>query len=207
MAIGQSSNTGFSEAVQAIKEELRGKSAMANKRITRLENNGLTELSAYSSWSDEDNWRGGEKFSSAGSDYRDLQKELARVDKFLNNKSSLVREANKQLKNIADTTGIKYDKVSDLPKLTSKFFELASKVEQYLRNVQGSVAVQYQEIWQEINAYLKKESIDLNDSGEDVAQMDKILEELLDDMESESEAESKDFEDEDLDDMGWFTVD
>ena len=207
MAIGQSSNTGFTEAVQAIKEELRGKAAMANKRVTRLENNGLTNLSAYQGWSDEDNWRGGEKFSSAGTNYRDLQRELARVDKFLNNKSSLVREANKQLKNIADTTGIKYDKVSDLPKLTSKFFELASKVEQYLRNVQGSVAVQYQEIWQEINAYLEKEKIDLNESGEDVAQMDKILEELLDDMESESESESKDFEDEDLEDMGWFTVD
>ena len=205
MAIGQSSN-GFTEAVQAIKEELRGKAAMANKRITRLENNGLTELSAYRSWSDEDNWRGGEKFTSAGTDYRDLQKELARVDKFLNNKSSLVREANKQLKNIADTTGIKYQKVSDLPQLTSKFFELASKAEQYLRNVQGSVAVQYQEIWQEINAYLKKESIDLNESGEDI---NKILEELLDDMESESESESESegLEDEDLEDMGWFTVD
>ena len=201
MAMGQSTN-GFTEAVQAIKEELRGKAAMANKRITRLENNGLTELSAYRSWSDEDNWRGGEKFTSAGTEYRELQKELARVDKFLNNKSSLVREANKQLKNIADTTGIKYQKVSDLPQLTSKFFELASKAEQYLRNVQGSVAVQYQEIWQEINAYLKKESIDLNESGED---LNKILEELLDDMESESESE--DLEDEDLDDMGWFTVD
>ena len=204
MAMGQSTN-GFTEAVQGIKEELRSKAAMANKRITRLENNGLTNLSAYQGWSDEDNWRGGEKFSSAGTNYRDLQRELARVDKFLNNKSSLVREANKQLKNIADTTGIKYDKVSDLPKLTSKFFELASKVEQYLRNVQGSVAVQYQEIWQEINAYLEKESIDLNESGEDI--QDKMLEELLDDMESESESESKDFEDEDLDDMGWFTVD
>ena len=201
MAIGQSSN-GFTEAVQAIKEELRGKAAMANKRITRLENNGLTELSAYRSWSDEDNWRGGEKFTSAGTEYRDLQRELARVDKFLNNKSSLVREANKQLKNIADTTGIKYQKVSDLPQLTSKFFELASKAEQYLRNVQGSVAVQYQEIWQEINAYLKKESIDLNESGDDI---NKILEELLDDMESEGESEG--LEDEDLDDMGWFTVD
>lgn len=201
MAIGQT------EAVQAIKEELRGKSAMANKRIARLENNGLTELSAYRGWSDENNWRGGEKFTSAGTNYRDLQRELARVDKFLNNKSSLVREANKQLKNIADTTGIKYDKVSDLPKLTSKFFELASKVEQYLRNVQGSVAVQYQEIWQEINAYLKKESIDLNESGEDVSQIDEMLNEILNDMNEEEESESKDFEDEDLDDMGWFTVD
>lgn len=201
MAIGQSTN-GFTEAVQAIKEELRGKAAMANKRITRLENNGLTELSAYSSWSDEDNWRGGEKFTSAGTNYRDLQRELARVDKFLNNKSSLVREANKQLKNIAETTGIKYDKVSDLPQLTSKFFELASKAEQYLRNVQGSVAVQYQEIWQEINAYLKKESIDLNESGED---LNKILEELLDDMDSDEE--SGGLEDEDLENMGWFTVD
>lgn len=198
MAIEQSTNTGFTEAVQDIKEELRGKVAMANKRIARLEKNDLTELSAYRSWSNEDNWRGGEKFSSAGSNYRDLQKELARVDKFLNNKSSLVREANKQLKSIADNTGIKYEKVSDLPQLTSKFFELASKAEQYLRNVQGTVAVQYQEIWQEINAYLEKESIDLNESGADVEQ---ILNEIMNNMSSESR------EDDNLDDMEWFTVD
>lgn len=198
MAIEQSTNTGFTEAVQGIKEELRGKVAMANKRIARLEKNDLTELSAYRSWSNQDNWRGGEKFSSAGSNYRDLQKELARVDKFLNNKSSLVREANKQLKSIADNTGIKYEKVSDLPQLTSKFFELASKAEQYLRNVQGTVAVQYQEIWQEINAYLEKESIDLNESGADVEQ---ILNEIMNNMSSESR------EDDNLDDMEWFTVD
>lgn len=198
MAIDQNTDTGFTEAVQAIKEDLRGKVAMANKRIARLEKNNLTELSAYRSWSNKDNWRGGEKFSSAGSNYRDLQKELARVDKFLNNKSSLVREANKQLKSIADNTGIKYEKVSELPNLTSKFFELASKAEQYLRNVQGTVAVQYQEIWQEINAYLEKESIDLNDSGADVEQ---ILNEIMNNMNSESR------EDDNLDDMDWFTVD
>ena len=198
MAIEQSTNTGFTEAVQDIKEELRGKVAMANKRIARLEKNDLTELSAYRSWSNQDNWRGGEKFTSAGSNYRDLQKELARVDKFLNNKSSLVREANKQLKSIADNTGIKYEKVSDLPQLTSKFFELASKAEQYLRNVQGTVAVQYQEIWQEINAYLEKESIDLNESGADVEQ---ILNEIMNNMNAESR------EDDNLDDMEWFTVD
>lgn len=198
MAIDQNTDTGFTEAVQAIKEDLRGKVAMANKRIARLEKNNLTELSAYRSWSNKDNWRGGEKFSSAGSNYRDLQKELARVDKFLNNKSSLVREANKQLKSIANNTGIKYEKVSELPQLTSKFFELASKAEQYLRNVQGTVAVQYQEIWQEINAYLEKESIDLNDSGADVEQ---ILNEIMNNMNSESR------EDDNLDDMEWFTVD
>ena len=198
MAIEQSTNTGFTDAVQAIKEDLRGKVAMANKRIARLEKNNLTELSAYRSWSNKDNWRGGEKFSSAGSNYRDLQKELARVDKFLNNKSSLVREANKQLKSIADNTGIKYEKVSDLPQLTSNFFELASKAEQYLRNVQGTVAVQYQEIWQEINAYLEKESIDLNESGVDLEQ---ILNEIMNNMNSESR------EDDNLDDMDWFTVD
>ena len=198
MDIEHNPESGFTDAVQGIKEDLRGKVAMANKRIARLEKNDLTELSAYRSWANKDNWRGGEKFSSAGSNYRDLQKELARVDKFLNNKSSLVREANKQLRSIANNTGIKYEKVSDLPSLTSKFFELASKAEQYLRNVQGTVAVQYQEIWQEINAYLEKESIDLNASGADVEQ---ILNEIMNNMNSESR------EDDNLDDMDWFTVD
>ena len=198
MDIEHNPESGFTDAVQGIKEDLRGKVAMANKRIARLEKNDLTELSAYRSWANKDNWRGGEKFSSAGSNYRDLQKELARVDKFLNNKSSLVREANKQLRSIANNTGIKYEKVSDLPSLTSKFFELASKAEQYLRNVQGTVAVQYQEIWQEINAYLERESVDLNASGADVEQ---ILNEIMNNMNSESR------EDDNLDDMDWFTVD
>lgn len=192
------SKQGFSPAVQNIKAELRGKVAKANKRVSRLEENDLTELSAYKGYSNKANYKGGEKFTSAGSDYRELQKELARVDKFLNNKTSLVRQANKQLKEIANNTGIKYDNVADLPALTANFFELASKAEQYLRNVQGTEAVQYQEIWEEINQYLEKQGIDLNDAGTD---LEAILAGLTENINPDNQ------EPDEFDDMDWFTVD
>lgn len=122
--------------IDKLKRELRRKVAIANKRLTRLEKNDLTKLPAYRQWRE---YGGGKKFSSAGSDYNELQSELARVDRFINARTSLVRESNKYLKEIADMTNLKYNYVSELSSKLSNFFETTSKVEQYLRQVEGSV--------------------------------------------------------------------
>ena len=149
----------YRDQVNKIKKELRRKASMANKRLTRLENNDLKELPAYRQWRE---YGGGKKFSSAGKDYNQLQAELARVDRFLESRTSLVRESNKYMKEIASLTGAKYDKVSDLPRVLNNFFELASKVEQYLRQVEGSAsAIGYQKIWDTINKYTQDQEIDL----------------------------------------------
>lgn len=161
--------------IQRIKKEVSRKASLANKRLRRLEDNNLTKLPAYQQWVD---YKGGVKFSVAGKDYNELQKELARVNRFIDAKTSLVRQANRHLKEVADLTGISYSSVKELPKKTEKFFELASKVEQYLRNVEGSAsAIGYHKIWNVINEYVEDEELDLSDARVD---MESVLAEIID---------------------------
>lgn len=164
-------------ALQVLKAEVSRKASMANKRLVRLESNNLTHLPAYQQWVD---YRGGVKFSVKGKDYNDLQKELARVNNFINAKTSLVRQANAYLREIASMTGITYSKVSELPTLTRGFFELASKIEQYLRNVEGSAsAIGYQKIWEVINKYVKDENSELLTGVADMESAIPIISEML----------------------------
>lgn len=162
------------DALRKLKAEVSRKASMANKRLKRLERNNLTHLPAYQQWV---SYKGGVKFSVAGKDYNQLQQELARVNQFINSKTSLVRQANKYLKDIARITGIQYKSVKELPEKTKTFFNLASKIEQYLRNVEGSAsAIGYQKIWRVINEYVKDEQIELDSAKMD---MEKVLEELI----------------------------
>lgn len=164
-------------ALQALKAEVARKASIANKRLARLEKNNLTHLPAYQMWVD---YKGGVKFSVKGKDYNELQAELARVNAFLNAKTSLVRQANKYLKEIAAMTGIKYKSVKELPALTKNFFELASKIEQYLRNVEGSAsAIGYQKIWEVINKYVKEENTELLKGVSDMESAIPIIAEMI----------------------------
>lgn len=164
-------------ALQALKAEVSRKASMANKRLARLERNNLTHLPAYQMWLD---YKGGVKFSVKGKDYNELQMELARVNAFLNAKTSLVRQANKYLKEIAAMTGIKYKSVKELPALTKNFFELASKIEQYLRNAEGSAsAIGYQKIWEVINKYVKEENSELLKGVSDMESAIPIIAEMI----------------------------
>ena len=147
---------------------------MANKRLKRLEKNGLTEMPAYRNWVD---YGGGAKFSVKGKNYNELQAELSRVNKFIDNQTSTVRGAHKVLKNIANTAGINYKKVGELYTKTNNFFSLASKVQQYMDNTQGAAqAIGYQKLWTVINDYVKRNDVDLSESIED---MDSMVSDLI----------------------------
>ena len=160
----------YQEEVKKIKKELRRKASMANKRLERLERNNLTDLPAYKQWKE---YGGGIRFSSAGWDLNQLRAELARVDRFLNARTSTVRGAIKYMKEIASITNVKYDRVSDLPDLLKNFFELSSKIEQYLRLVEGSAsAIGYHKIWEVINKYVEEQNIDLKE-------VNKIAEDMI----------------------------
>lgn len=162
------------EPIRKLKAEVSRKASMANKRLRRLESNDLTHLPAYQQWVD---YKGGVNFSVAGKDYNQLQSELARVNRFIDAKTSLVRQANAYLKDVAEKTGIQYSSVKELPEKTKVFFELSSKIEQYLRNVEGSAsAIGYQKIWQVINEYVEDERLELDETKMD---MDKVLDELI----------------------------
>ena len=163
----------YTKARNEYAKEVSRKASMANKRLKRLEERGLTDTPSYKQWL---NYKDGQKFSVAGKDYNDLQKENARLNQFLNGDTSTIRGTNKWLKNIAENTGIKYDRVDELQKASSQFFELASKVEQYLRTTQGSAtAIGYKRIWQAINEYVEGENIELSDNQN----IDFILNDLI----------------------------
>lgn len=161
--------------LESLKREVQKKAYMANKRLVRLEKNNLTDLPAYKQWVTYD---GGVKFGVRGKDYNQLQSELARVNRFIDAKTSLVRQANTYLKEVASTVGIQYGSVKELPAKLKTFFELSSKVEQYLRNVEGSAsAIGYHKIWEVVNEYVESEELDLGSANVDVEDaLDSLLE-------------------------------
>lgn len=164
------------DRLKELKAEVSKKASMANKRIKRLENKGMTNNPAYRNWEQYNN---GQKFSVKGKDYNQLQQELSRVNSFINAKTSTIRGTNKVLKEIASNTGIKYNKVGELYEKSAKFFELASKVGQYMKNVNMSgQAMGYQKLWQTINEYTESKGIDLSGDNVDVDQFIKEISDL-----------------------------
>lgn len=165
------------ERFKALKQEVSKKASMANKRLRRLEKNDLTSNPAYKNWQE---YGGGKNFSVKGKDYNALQQELARVNMFIDAKTSTVRGSNKVMKEMAQNTGIKYNKVGDLYAKSGKFFELASKVEQYMKNVNASGQVMgYQKLWETVNEYTDMKGIDLADQELDIDEYIKEISDLL----------------------------
>lgn len=155
-----------SDEYKRLKAEVSRKASMANKRLVRLENNNLTDTPAYKKWVD---YKGGIKFSVKGKDYNQLQQELARLNNFIDSTTSTVRGANRVLKEIAENTGIKYGSVKELQAKSKQFFELTSKIEQYLRQTENSAtAIGYRKIWEAINQYVQDEKIALGDANLDI---------------------------------------
>lgn len=150
--------------------------SLANKRLKRLEEKGLTSSPAYKKWLDN----GGEKFSVKGKDHNQLQRELSRLKQFIESETSTVRGVNNTLKTMAANTGIEYKNLNELRASADTFFELASKVEQYLRNVDDiASAIGYQKIWESINQYVKDERIDLSNAKGNMDEMIKVVTEML----------------------------
>lgn len=149
--------------------------SLANKRIKRLEKNELTDSPAYQSW--EKN--GAIRFSVRGKNYNELQSEYFRLKRFIGDKTSLVRGAISNLKEIAKNTGIKYNRVSELKDSAKNFFALTSKVQEYLDSVSRSAeALGYQRIWKAINTVIAREKIDLAGLTDVESQIQKVLQEF-----------------------------
>lgn len=169
----------FAQNVKALKQEIQKKANVAHKRLKRLEKNNLTDLPAYQQWVKD----GQVRFGVRGKSYNELQAELARLNRFLDSKTSLVREANKYLKDIARLTDIEYKSVKELPNKLREFFRLSGRVEEYLRNVEGSAsAIGYHKIWEVVNEVVKMEEVELGQSDEE---LDSLLTKILDSLDYE----------------------
>lgn len=159
------------DRIRMYRAQASGLVSLANKRIKRLESNGLTDSPAYKKYIET-----GGKFGVRGKDHNQLQAEVARLRKFIESETSTVRGVTNTLKEMASNTGIKYENLQDLRSKASKFFELSSKVEQYLRTVDDMAsAIGYQKIWEAINQYVKTEEVDLSSSEGDIDGMVKAV--------------------------------
>lgn len=166
-----------------LKKEVSRMASQANKRLVRLESNELTELPAYQSWVDG----GAIKFSVKGKDYNQLQAEFWRLKNFLDNKTSLVRQANKYLRDMSKVTGIKYGNLSELKAKSKQFFVLANKVKEYYKaSEQSAMALDYQKIWEQINFQIKQGEIQI---GQEQS-TDAVLEQFLNAMDKVAEIET-----------------
>ena len=174
--IGEINNYQSKQENALDRAEIRKLTAKANKRIERLEKNGLESSPAYQKWLAD----GEVKFSVKGKDHNQLQKEVSRLKRFLESETSTVRGVNRTLKEMAKNTGIKYKNLKDLRTKSAKFFELASKVEQYLRNVDDiASAIGYQKIWEAINKYTKQRGEALGEGEADIDAMVKTVTDML----------------------------
>ena len=167
--------------------------SLANKRVARLESNGLTDSPAYKAYIET-----GGKFGVRGKDHNQLQSEVARLKKFIESTTSTVKGATNTLKEMASNTGIKYENLKDLRSKAAKFFELSSKVEQYLRTVDDMAsAIGYQKIWETINQYVKSGEIDLSSSDGDIDGMVKAVTDAIKEYDQPIQK---------LGGSGWFTL-
>lgn len=156
------------EKIRMFRKEVSRLASMANKRLERLEKNNLTDTPAYQGFLRS----GGKRFGIKGKSYNEVQKEMARIRNFINAETSTIRGANRVLKEIANNTGIKYKNLTQLRQYSKQFFQIASKVEQYLRTVDDMAsAIGYQKIWEQINKYVQKQRIDLSKAENDVDKM------------------------------------
>lgn len=160
------------DKLKELKAEANRLVSLANKRVRRLEKNSLQSAPAYQAYIAT----GGKPFSTKGKDYNQLQSELSRLRRFIDSETSTVKGVNSYLKEMAKNTGIKYKNLKELRVKADNFFELASKVEQYLRQVEDiASAIGYQKIWESINVYVKDNKLDLSDSKLSLEQMTETI--------------------------------
>lgn len=169
--------------MRELKQEISRKASMANKRLERLERNNLQDLPAYKQWVKD----GEVRFGVRGKNWNELQSELGRLNRFIDAKTSTVRSSNRYLKEVAERTGVSFTSVKELPDKLQSFFELSSKIEQYLRNVEGSAsAIGYHKIWDVVNEYVDDEENEIGLANMDI---DEALDALLELVEYEKENE------------------
>lgn len=179
--------------IAAYRREASRLASLANKRVARLENNKLTDSPAYKAYIET-----GGKFGVKGKSHNELQAEVARLRKFIESTTSTVKGVTNTLKEMASNTGIRYDNLTDLKSKAAKFFELSSKVEQYLRTVDDMAsAIGYQKIWETINQYTKSGEIDLTGTDGDIDQMVKVVTDAIKEYDKPIQK---------LGGSGWFTI-
>lgn len=159
----------ISKAELDLRQSIKEMTNTVYKRLKRLEMNDLTKTPAYRAYMEQ----GKPDFAVRGKSYNELVSQYWRMKRFIDDKTSTVRGANKVLKAMAKETGISYQNLAELKAKSSKFFELASKIKQDYKTMgEMAKALDYRPIWESINLFVKEEGVKLDE----VEDLDEVLE-------------------------------
>ena len=173
------------------RKEVSRKASLANKRLARLEKNGLTDSPAYQKFMEG----GGGRFSIRGKTGSELTKELIKINNFIEMKTSTVKGLNQVLKDTAYRVGVEYEDIKQLQRYSSKFFELYNKSMQYLDTVENlGHAFDSTEVMETVRQLVKQEKIDLADSETALDEMIIRVSDMLTDIDNyDEEIEGRDW--------------
>lgn len=159
----------YSAERKKLAAEVQKMAAQANRRLERLERNGLQTVSAYMRWQEN----GGVRFSVKGKSYQELQREYWRVKNFLDAKTSTVRGAKENMKKIATEimrlkgSNVEGMSTRQLVSLTSNFFKIKEQIEKNYEQVNDNAKrLDYQRIMNEITNYFQSDAQELEGLGD-----------------------------------------
>jgi len=164
--VKKSQNNVLTELERKYRQEASRKASMANKRLKRMEQQNLAMSPAYKKWVDD----GGQKFGVRGKSTEEVKLEVARLNKFLNQTTSTVTGTKKYLTNVASQVGIKqWGSFQSLNNQLQGFFEVATRVQDYLRNSKEvAVSIGYKKIWEQVNEYAETVGKEMTSLQDDV---------------------------------------
>lgn len=170
------SSTGFDSGHDELKEKERRMRreasrlvSMANKRLKRLEEQNLLNTPAYKSWFDS----GGKKFGIRGKTNKQVQHEMARINKFLKMQTSTVTGAKQNLKDIASRINIyDWDNFEDLNRRISNYYMLTDRVLEYSRTLQAlGTSLNYEKVGEVVADYMQEVNGQVTMSDEEVVML------------------------------------
>lgn len=149
--------------------------SLANKRLKRIEQQDLIESPAYKKYVED----GKQKFGIRGKSMEEVKQEIARINDFINKKTSTVTGTKKYLDNVAKTVGIvKFENYKQLQNQLNTFFRGVDKVREYLQNSKEvSVAIGYSKIFEVVSDYVQEVGSELGSIEDLVVEMaEKVVE-------------------------------
>ena len=179
----------FNAKERKLRQEASRLSSLANKRLKRMEQQNLQKSPAYQSWVDS----GGAKFGVRGKTMAQVQAEVGRLNKFINQSTSTVTGAKNYFKKVGRNVGItEFKDIPDLQRKLNNFFEITGKVKEYLHNTKEiGVAIDYKKVWEIVSDYVEE-------VGDDVVDVEKAVLEIAENI---LPASAMGFADDTLDDF------
>lgn len=149
--------------------------SLANKRLKRIEQQGLIESPAYKKYVED----GKQKFGIRGKNNEEVKQEVARINDFIKKQTSTVTGTKKYLDNVAKSVGItKFENYKQLQGQLNTFFRGVDKVREYLQNSKEvSVAIGYSKIFEVVASYVEEVGLELDSIDDLVVEMaEKVVE-------------------------------